>query len=51
MPQVTPELLTLVAAALQRTDAVFGPASDGGYWLLGLRRPDPSLLIGVPMSR
>ncbi len=25
-------------AALERHDAVFGPASDGGYWLIGLRR-------------
>ncbi len=25
-------------AALGRHDAVFGPASDGGYWLVGLRR-------------
>ena len=23
---------------LGRTDAVFGPADDGGYWLVGLRR-------------
>ena len=32
-------------------DATFGPATDGGFWLLGLRAPDPSLLLGVPMSR
>lgn len=25
-------------AALGRRDAVFGPAADGGYWLVGLRR-------------
>jgi hypothetical protein len=25
-------------AALERADAVFGPARDGGYWLVGLRR-------------
>jgi uncharacterized protein len=27
--------------ALRRADAVFGPAEDGGYWLVGLspRRP------------
>lgn len=25
-------------AALGRHDAVFGPAADGGYWLVGLRR-------------
>lgn len=25
-------------AALRRSDAAFGPAEDGGYWLVGLRR-------------
>lgn len=29
-------------------DAAFGPASDGGFWLLGLRRPDRSLVVGLP---
>jgi hypothetical protein len=51
-PQVTTELL---AAALRpladgTADAVFGPADDGGFWLLGLRHPDPDLVRGVPMS-
>lgn len=50
-PQVTPALLARAAVALGRHDAVFGPATDGGFWLLGLRRPDPALLRGVPMSR
>jgi rSAM/selenodomain-associated transferase 1 len=50
-PQVTPALLARAAAALGRREAVFGPATDGGFWLLGLRRPDPALLRGVPMSR
>ena len=62
-PQVTPELLAAAAAPLTGTpakagtsaagaaDAVFGPADDGGFWLLGLREPDPALLLGVPMSR
>ncbi|MBO2449344.1 TIGR04282 family arsenosugar biosynthesis glycosyltransferase [Actinomadura barringtoniae] len=49
-PQVTPGLLTEAAEALRTHDAVFGPASDGGFWLLGLRRPDPDLIRGVPMS-
>ncbi|MEU8038472.1 TIGR04282 family arsenosugar biosynthesis glycosyltransferase [Streptosporangium sp. NPDC049078] len=50
-PQVTPALLTDAMAGLATRDAVFGPAADGGFWLLGLRRPDPALLLGVPMSR
>jgi rSAM/selenodomain-associated transferase 1 len=52
-PQVTPELLADAAVTLTKgdADAVFGPAADGGFWLLGLRRPDRSLLAGVPMSR
>jgi hypothetical protein len=50
-PQVTPDLLKAAADALRHTDAVLGPANDGGYWLLGLRVPDPSLIVGVPMSQ
>ena len=52
-PQVMPELLAEAAVALTHgeADAVYGPAADGGFWLLGLRRPDRSLLAGVPMSR
>jgi rSAM/selenodomain-associated transferase 1 len=49
-PQVTPALLGEAGRALERHDAVYGPAADGGFWLLGLRRPDPALLLGVPMS-
>ncbi|MDX3798967.1 DUF2064 domain-containing protein [Streptomyces sp. AK04-3B] len=46
-PQVTPELLTV---DFDGYDACFGPAEDGGFWALGLVRPDPDLLRGVPMS-
>ena len=51
-PQVTPGLLETVAQPLAagEADAVFGPAEDGGFWLLGLRKPDPQLILGVPMS-
>ena len=51
-PQVTPGLLTAAVSLLlsDGTDAVLGPADDGGWWALGLRRPDASLLLGVPMS-
>jgi glycosyltransferase A (GT-A) superfamily protein (DUF2064 family) len=52
-PQVTPELLTAAAAPLVcgAADASFGMATDGGFWLLGLRDIDPALVLGVPMSR
>ena len=41
----------LVQAALDRlgeNDLVLGPASDGGYYLIGLRSPAPSLFDGIP---
>ncbi|MFM2475403.1 DUF2064 domain-containing protein, partial [Burkholderia cenocepacia] len=54
----TPQLdAGVVAAAFEPwptdVDAWFGPAADGGFWLLGLRgMPDRGDLIrGVPMSR
>jgi rSAM/selenodomain-associated transferase 1 len=49
-PQVTPGLLSAAARELTSADAVFGPAADGGFWLLGLREPNEALLRGVPMS-
>jgi uncharacterized protein len=51
-PQITPALLEAAAERLCRpgVDAVLGAAADGGWWALGLRRPEPALLLGVPMS-
>ena len=51
-PQVTVDMLADATASLEsgEADAVFGPSTDGGFWMLGLRRPDRSLLSGVPMS-
>jgi len=41
--------LTLQAfESLDRSDLVLGPAHDGGYYLIGLRRPVPSLFEGMP---
>jgi rSAM/selenodomain-associated transferase 1 len=49
-PQVTATHLLGAVAALRTHDAVLGLAEDGGFWLLGLQRPDAHLLHGVPMS-
>jgi uncharacterized protein len=49
-PQVRPADLLAGLRALADHDAVLGLAADGGYWALGLRRANPSALLGVPMS-
>ena len=37
-PDLTPALLRRAICALRRHDAVFGPASDGGFWLFGMHK-------------
>lgn len=38
VPQVGTRHIARAFALLGRVDVVFGPAADGGYWLVGLRR-------------
>ncbi|MEL6700678.1 MAG: TIGR04282 family arsenosugar biosynthesis glycosyltransferase [Pseudomonadota bacterium] len=38
IPGITPAMIVRAFAALGPADAVFGPAPDGGYWLVGLKR-------------
>src|SRR5262245_40866335 len=47
-PGLNPERLSAAFEALPRAPAVFGPAVDGGYYLVGLARPLPALFRGVP---
>jgi len=51
-PQLDPAVITAAVAMLRdrHTDAVLGPALDGGWWGIGLRRPDPRVFDGVEMS-
>jgi len=39
IPQLSRRHVAQAMAALKRADVVFGPAADGGFWLVGLRRP------------
>lgn len=51
-PQLTAAHLHSAVAALDDADAAVGPASDGGWWCLAVRRVElAGCLIGVPMSR
>jgi rSAM/selenodomain-associated transferase 1 len=38
IPGISPALIEKAFRALGNHDAVFGPAPDGGYWLIGLKR-------------
>jgi hypothetical protein len=49
-PQVTPALLDDALAGLDTDTAALGLAADGGWWIIGLRRPDGRVFEGVPMS-
>lgn len=49
-PGLSTALLTEAFAQLQHRDVVLGPAHDGGYYLLGLRQPQPALFEGITWS-
>jgi len=50
-PTLPVEFLIEAFNALQGgTDVVIGPCDDGGYYLIGVKRPLPRLLREVPMS-
>ena len=49
-PQVTAGLLDDALACLDTSAAALGHATDGGWWAIGLRRPDPAVFRGLPMS-
>lgn len=49
-PALTRDVLRLAQAALDDHEAVFVPAMDGGYALVGLTRPVPSLFHAMTWS-
>lgn len=46
-PQLTAEHLAAAFIALAHNDAVLGPAADGGYYLVGMRRALPALFHDI----
>jgi len=49
-PDLPARLLPGAFGALERRDLVLGPSEDGGYYLIGLRRPCRALFEGIPWS-
>jgi rSAM/selenodomain-associated transferase 1 len=46
-PDITSDLAEEAFERLATADVVLGPATDGGYYLIGLRRPIPALFAGI----
>jgi uncharacterized protein len=46
-PELNAEILDQAFQALQQQDLVIGPATDGGYYLIGLSRLIPELFEGI----
>lgn len=49
-PGLDAACLRQAAGQLAKVDVVLGPAVDGGYYLIGLRSPAPSLFEGIEWS-
>ncbi|MBW2307584.1 MAG: TIGR04283 family arsenosugar biosynthesis glycosyltransferase [Deltaproteobacteria bacterium] len=48
IPGLTVDLMQRAFNELTCADVVLGPARDGGYYLIGLRRPIPQLFVDMP---
>ena len=50
VPDLTARVVEEAFEGLENADLVIGPAEDGGYYLLALKRPIPELFQGMPWS-
>ncbi len=50
VPRLSREDVRQAFEGLDAHDLVLGPATDGGYYLLALKRPEPALFRGIPWS-
>ena len=50
VPSLPLEYYGRTLTLLERNDLVFGPALDGGYYLIGLNKPAPALFENIPWS-
>lgn len=50
VPTVPLDHLKQALTMLEQHDLVLGPAQDGGYYLIGLKQPHPTLFLDIPWS-
>ena len=50
LPSLPGACYTQAFSLLADHDLVLGPSLDGGYYLIGLKRPAPELFVGIPWS-
>ncbi|MDX1951161.1 MAG: TIGR04282 family arsenosugar biosynthesis glycosyltransferase [Verrucomicrobiota bacterium] len=49
-PDMNSEDLRNAMSQLKESDLVLGPAEDGGYWLVGMRKFEPAIFQGIEWS-
>ena len=50
IPALSSETYKKAISVLKTEDIVIGPTNDGGYYLIGLKRPTPEIFFGIPWS-
>ena len=50
VPDISADILARASDLLEMHDVVYGPVEDGGYYLVGMRTPQPALFEGIPWS-
>ncbi|TAN39290.1 MAG: glycosyltransferase [Nitrospirae bacterium] len=50
IPGLSREILVQAFELLDHADVVLGPALDGGYYLIGMKKPMPELFHDIPWS-
>ena len=51
LPDISKDILNQGLSALNKNDVVFGPAEDGGYYLIGLTKPHYQVFNNKPWSK
>ncbi|GJQ64668.1 MAG: hypothetical protein SCALA702_37210 [Melioribacteraceae bacterium] len=50
IPDISPTIIKNAFDALENNDYVIGPADDGGYYLLGMKKPETSIFNNISWS-